>query len=127
MLPLAVAGAAMHHRGMTKYRISFPSEAMVLSDEEFPLVVAASHLVIEEAKAAGVYVFGGGINEEVAPVLVPGDGVVSSDIYPGSHLDGGFTILELPNREEAACWARRIAVACRCSQELREFMYEPAS
>jgi hypothetical protein len=126
-LPLAVAGAAMHHRGMTKYLISFPSEAMVLSDEEFPHVVAASHRVIEEAKAAGVYVFGGGINEEVAPVLVPGDGAVSSEIYPGSHLDGGFTILELPNREDAVAWARRIAVACRCSQELREFMYDPAS
>lgn len=117
----------MHHRGMTKYLISFPSEAMVLSDEEFPLVVAASHLVIEEAKAAGVYVFGGGINEEVAPVLVSGDAAVSSEIYAGSHLDGGFTILELPNREEAVAWARRIAVACRCAQELREFMYDPAS
>ena len=55
---------------MTKYLISFPSRAMVVTEEEFPDVVADSHAVIEEAKAAGVYVFGGGINEEVSPALV---------------------------------------------------------
>ncbi|WP_070157833.1 YciI family protein [Sphingobium phenoxybenzoativorans] len=112
---------------MTKYLISFPSEAMVLTDEEFPIVVAESHAVIEEAKAAGVYVFGGGINEEVAPVLVSGDGSVSTGTYPGSVLKGGFTVLEIPTREEAVEWARKIAAACRCAQELREFMYDPAS
>lgn len=117
----------MHHRRMTKYLISFPSEAMVLTEEEFPVVVAESHAVIEEAKAAGVYVFGGGINEQVDPVLVSGDGSVSTEIYPGSRLKGGFTVLEVPTREEAVEWARKIAVACRCSQELREFMYDPAS
>ena len=112
---------------MTKYLISFPSEAMVLTDEEFPVVVADSHAVIEEAKAAGVYVFGGGVNEQVEPVLVSGDGSVSAETYLGSRLNGGFTVLELPTREDAVEWARKIAVACRCSQELREFMYDPAS
>ncbi len=112
---------------MTKYLISFPSEAMVLTDEEFPIVVADSHAVIEEAKAAGVYVFGGGIDEDVAPVLVAADGSVSAEIYPGTEIKGGFTVLELPNREAAEEWAAKIAAACRCSQELREFMYDPAS
>lgn len=60
-LTVAVRSVRGHHRDMTKYLISFPSEAMVLTEEEFPIVVAASHAVIEEAKAAGVYVFGGGI------------------------------------------------------------------
>ena len=117
----------MQHRGMTKYLISFPSEAMVLTEEDFPVVAAAARAVIEEAKAAGVYVFGGGINEQVDPVLVAGDRSVSSQIYPGSRLKGGFTILELPSREEAEAWARKMAIACRCAQELREFMYDPAS
>ena len=112
---------------MTKYLISFPSEAMVLTNEEFPIVVAESHAVIREAKDAGVYVFGGGIDEEVNPVLVSADGSVSTEIYPGSELKGGLTVLELPTREEAVEWARKIAVACRCSQELREFMYDPES
>lgn len=112
---------------MTKYLISFPSEAMVVTAEELPIVSADSHAVIEEAKAAGVYVFGGGIHEGVAPVLVAADGSVSAEIYPGSRLNGGFAVLEVPTRAEAVEWARKIAVSCRCAQELREFMYDPAS
>lgn len=100
---------------------------MVLTAEEFPIVSADSHEVIREAKAAGVYVFGGGILEQVDPVLVSADGSVSTEIYPGSELTGGFTVLELPTREDAVEWARKIAVACRCSQELREFGYDPES
>lgn len=117
----------MHHRGMTKYLISFPAEAMQASQDELPAVSIDSHAVVEEAKAAGVYVFGGGIDESVAPVRVSGDGSVSGELYPGSHLNGGFLVLEVPTRDEAVEWARRIAVACRCAQELREFGYDPAS
>jgi hypothetical protein len=112
---------------MTKYLISFPAEAMVVTDAEFPAVVADSHAVIEEAKKAGVYVFGGGIDERAAPVRVSSDGLISQDLYPGSALNGGFTVLELPTREDAIRWAAKIAKACRCAQELREFGYDPAS
>ena len=112
---------------MTKYLISFPSEAMVVAEEELPQVSADAHAVIEEAKAAGVYAFGGGIDEQVEPVMVSRDGMISAQIYPGSRIKGGFTVLELPTREDAVEWARKIAVACRCAQELREFMYDPAS
>ena len=114
-------------RSMTKYLISFPSAAMQLSEEELARAGVDSRAVIERAKAAGVYVFGGGIDESVGPVLIAGDGSATPDIYPGSDLSGGFTILELPTRQDAEAWARRIAVACRCAQELREFMYDPAS
>ena len=110
---------------MTKYRISFPSEAMVVTDEEMPIVAAEAHAVIEQAKAAGVYVFGGGIDEAVDPVLVSADGSVSTGAYPGTDLTGGFTVLELATRQEAINWAMKIATACRCSQELREFMFDP--
>jgi hypothetical protein len=112
---------------MTKFLISFPSEALVLSEEEYPIVFAESHAVIEEAKAAGVYVFGGGIDEQVDPVLVSADGEVSGDIYAGSRITGGFTVLELRTREDAVRWARKIAAACRCAQELRQFGFDPAS
>ncbi len=112
---------------MTRYLISFPSEALRLTSEEFPIVAAAARAVIAEAKVAGVYVFAGGIHEGVDPVLVAADGAVSSEIYPNSRLKGGFTLLELPTREDAVEWARKIALACRCPQELREFMYDPDS
>ena len=42
-------------------------------------------------------------------------------------LNGGFTVLELPSRDEAVAWAARIAKACRCDQELRVFGFDPAS
>lgn len=112
---------------MTKYLISFPSDAMVVSDEDFPAVVADSHAVIEDAKAAGVYVFGGGIDESVAPVRVAADGSLTPGPYPGRNLTGGFTVLELATRADAEAWARKLARACRCPQELRAFGDDPAS
>ena len=112
---------------MTKYLISFPSEAMNVTAEDLLHVGESARAVIREAKAAGVYVFAGGIHEGVDPVLVSADGDVSSEIYPGSRLKGGFTVLELQTREDAVEWARKIAVGCRCAQELREFGFDPES
>ena len=86
---------------MTKYLISFPSEAMVVTEEEFAQAGIDSRAVIAEAKAARAYVFGGGIDENVDPVLVSADGSVAEGTYPGIRLTGGFTVLELPDREAA--------------------------
>ena len=113
---------------MTKYLISFPAKAMEVPAEELAAVGEAARGVIREAKAAGVYVFGGGINEDVAPLMVASDGTVTNDTYPQTkEFDGGFCVLQLPSREAAILWAVKIAKACRCSQELREFGYDPES
>lgn len=113
---------------MAKYLISFPSAAMVASGSELEAASRDSHAVIEEAKAAGVYVFGGGIDEAVPPVLVSADGAIAEGGYPWAPpLNGGFAVFELPSREEATAWAARLAKACRCDQELRVFMFDPAS
>lgn len=112
---------------MTKYLISFPSRAMRLEPHEWEQAGVDSRAVILEAKAAGVYVFGGGIHEGVPPVRVSADGSVEDGLYPGREMDGGFTVLELPDRAAAEFWAAKIANACRCAQELREFMYDPIS
>lgn len=113
---------------MAKYLISFPSAAMVVADGDWAAVVRDAHAVIEEAKLAGVYVFGGGIDEGVPPVLVAADGTFVEGGYPWAPpLNGGFTVLELPSREVAVAWAARIAKACRCAQELRVFQFDPQS
>lgn len=113
---------------MTKYLISFPSSAMVVPDEEFQAVADAARAVIAQAKAAGVHVFAGGIREDVAPVKVSANGSVVEGTYPETRrIEGGYTILELPSREAAVHWAAKIAAACRCDQELREFMFDPQS
>ena len=112
---------------MAKYLISFPSGVMDVRPEEMAAVGDEARAVILAAKAAGVYVFGGGIDEDVPPVMVAADGRVTEGTYPGNRLDGGFTVLELPDRAAAIDWARRIATACRCAQELRVFMFDPVS
>jgi hypothetical protein len=113
---------------MTKYLISFPSSAMRIAEEEFDAVVAESHAVVQEAQDAGVWVFGGGIDDSVPPVMVGADGSVTPGTYPETRrLEGGYTILDLPTREAAVAWAARIAAACRCAQELREFGEDAAS
>jgi len=113
---------------MSKYLISFPAAAMDIPDEEMAAVGEAAHAVMREAKDAGVYVFGGGISGNVAPVMVAADGSVTNETYPQTkELDGGFCVLELPSREAAVQWAAKIAKACRCSQELREFGYDSES
>jgi hypothetical protein len=38
---------------------------------------------------------------------------------------GGFSLVDVPSREEALAWAAKIAVACRCAQEVRELMPDP--
>jgi hypothetical protein len=111
---------------MAKYLISFPSAAMVLPPGELEAAGREAHSVIDDAKAAGVYVFAGGIDEKSPPALVSAEGTVTQGGYPWApQLDGGFTVLELPSREEAVAWAARIAKACRCSQELRVFHFDP--
>jgi hypothetical protein len=113
---------------MTKYLISFPSPAMDVPEEDWAAVGEAAHAVVREAKLAGVYVFGGGINEDVPSVMVAADGTVTDETYPQTkEFNGGFMILELPSRAAAIEWAARTARACRCSQELREFQFDPES
>src|ERR1044071_3967485 len=109
---------------MTRYLISFPSGAMDhIPAEEFPAVGEAAHAVVEEAMDAGVWVFGGGLAEDIDPVLGAGDGTGTGGTDPQTReLDGGFTVLDLPSRDAALEWAAKLATACRCAQELREFM-----
>ena len=70
----------------------------------------------------------GGINLAALRKRVAADGAVAEGGYPWApSLDGGFTVLELPTREEAIVWAARLARACRCEQELRVFGLDPES
>ncbi|MEW1807570.1 transcription initiation protein [Pseudarthrobacter sp. NPDC080039] len=113
---------------MTKYLISFPSAAMDIPHDGLQEVADAAHAVVREAKDADVWVFGGGIDESVPPVMVSGNGTVSEGTYPQTaHIEGGYTVLELPTYDAALHWAAKIAAACRCAQEVRAFQYDPAS
>ena len=54
------------------------------------------------------------------------DGSVSDGPYPETKaVVGGFSILDVPSREQALQWAAKIAAARRCAQEVREIMPDP--
>lgn len=112
---------------MTRYLISFPGGAMDhIPVDEFPAVGEAAHAVVREIEDAGAYIFSRGLDHEVGPVMVAGDGTISAGTYPETReFSGGFTVIDVPSREEALAWAAKIATACRCPQEVREFMYDP--
>ena len=112
---------------MTRYLISFDDGAMSFPEEELPDVAEAAHKVVYEAKDAGVWIFGGGLLSQRASIVAT-DGTVTAGSYPETKaVIGGFSIIDVPAREEALAWAGKIAVACRCAQEVREFMYDPDS
>ena len=94
---------------MTRYLISFPSGAMDhIPREELPAVGKAAHAVVQEA-------------------MVAGDRTITAGTYLQTReFNGGLTVLDLPSREAAEEWAAKIATACRCAQEVREFMPDPA-
>ena len=109
---------------MTRYLISFDAHAMDhIPDEDMPAVARAAHEVAKEAMNTGVWVFGGGLQSGRASIVAT-DGTVTDGPYPDAI--GGFCVVDARSREEALKWAATTASACRCAQEVREFMPDPA-
>jgi hypothetical protein len=111
---------------MTRYLISFDAGAMDhIPDEDIPAVGKAAHAVMQEAVDAGVWVFGAG-REDHGATIVATDGTVTDGPYPETkEVIGGFAVVDVPSPEEALAWAAKIAVACRCAQEVRELLPDP--
>jgi hypothetical protein len=93
-----------------------------IPEEDMPAVSDAAHAVVQEAMDADVWVFGGGLDQHAR--IVATDGTVTDGPYPETV--GGLSVIEVPSPENALEWAAKIAVACRCAQEVREFMPDPA-
>ena len=112
---------------MQRYLISFDDGTMIIADEDLPEVSRATRAVVAEAKAAGVWIFGGGMAQQPGSIAAT-DGTITDRPYPETKaVLGGFSIIEAPSREEALAWAAKFAASCRCAQEVREIMYDPES
>ena len=110
---------------MTRYLISFNDGAMTFPEEELPEVTKAALKVVHEAQDAGVWVFSAGLESQRASIVAT-DGTVTDGPYPETkEVIGGFCVVDVPSREEALAWAAKTAAACRCAQEVREFMPDP--
>jgi hypothetical protein len=108
---------------MTRYLISFGAHAMDhLPEEDMPAVAKAAHAVVQEAVNARVLVCAGGLEDQPSSIAAT-DGTVTEGPYPDTI--SGLTVIEVPSREEALEWAAKLAVACRCAQEVREFGPDP--
>ena len=110
---------------MPRYLISFDDGWMKFPEEDLPAVTKAALAVVHEAQDAGVWVYGAGLESQRATIVAT-DGIVTDGPFPETkEVIGGFAIVDVPLREEALEWAAKIAVACRCSQEVREILPEP--
>lgn len=111
---------------MARYLISFDDGTMNIPPADLPAVGEAAHKVVSEAMDAGVWIFGGGLESQRASIVAP-DGTVTDGPYPETkEVIGGFVVVDVPSREEALTWAGKFATACRCAQEVREIMPDPA-
>jgi hypothetical protein len=113
-----------------RYLISFDEGAMDFPASELPAVTEASLAVVAEAERAGVWVYGAGLRPNATASTVGTDGAVVDVLVDvaeqhGTRWLGGFCIVDVPTRDEALGWAAKIAVACRCAQEVRELLTPP--
>jgi hypothetical protein len=113
---------------MHRYLISFDDGSMDhIPDADWPAVGEASRAVVREAKAAGAWIFGGGVERQQATIVAIDGTRTPGPVPERKAVVGGFCIIEVASREEALAWAARFAAACRCAQEVREIMFDPES
>jgi hypothetical protein len=82
--------------------------------------------VVDEMKAAGVYVFAGGLEEDPEEAFsadaTSGELVITDGPYiETKEFLGGFTVIEVADDEAAKMWAGKVAEACGWPQEVRRF------
>jgi hypothetical protein len=115
---------------MPEYLIYFNQQWVGDHTEEWfrgrgPLAMA----VIDEIKAAGAYVFAGGLEED-GPVFSADATSGRLAFTDGPFADtkqvlGGLTIVDVADEQEARMWAGKIAEACGWPQEVRRLKSPP--
>jgi hypothetical protein len=86
--------------------------------------------VVDEIKAAGVYVFAGGLDEEVDRAFsadaTSGELVITDGPFTKTkEWLGGLTVVNVADDEAAKMWAGKMAEACGWPQEVRRFKPQP--
>ena len=95
------------------------------ADDEIQTIYADVDTFNEEVKAAGAWVFAGGLHPaDTATVVKCTDGnVVTTDgPYPEAKEQiGGFWVIEAADLDAALAWAAKGSAACRGAVEVRPF------
>lgn len=116
---------------MTEYLIYFNQQWVGDHTEEWfrgrgPLAMA----VVNEMKAAGVYVFAGGLDEDTATAFSADATSGTLMFTDGPFVEtkeylGGLTVVDVADEDAARMWAGKIAVACGWPQDVRRFKPRP--
>jgi hypothetical protein len=123
----------LENRARVAARLGVPAEGLALPYQVFLmlpfLATILAMAVVNEMKAAGVYVFAGGLEED-GPVYSadPTGGTVL--ITDGPYVEtkeflGGFAVADVADDEAAQMWAGKLAEACGWPQEVRRFGPQP--
>ena len=113
---------------MPRYLISFDDGSMDhIPEQDWPAVGESARAVVRDAKAGGVWIFGGGVQRQRSSIVATDGTIADGPVPEKKAVLGGFSIIEVSSRDEALMWAARIARACRCAQEVREIMFDAES
>jgi hypothetical protein len=111
---------------MTEYLIAFNDEWVPdHTVDELREKSKAVRSLVAEMKAAGVFIFLGGL-DDAAPVCSVDASSGTPLFTDGPYVEskeylGGFTVVDVADEAEARMWAGKIAVACGWPQEVRRF------
>ena len=112
---------------MPEYLIYFNQQWVGDHSEEWfrsrgPLAMA----VVQEMEDAGVVMYAGGLDEDVALAFSADATSGTLTVTDGPYVEtkeylGGLTIVDVPDDAAAKMWAGKIAQACGWPQEVRRF------
>jgi hypothetical protein len=95
------------------------------SEEEVRAQMARTGKVTDEMKAAGAWVFVGGLQHSHASTVVrPANGTTTITDGPFAETKeqlGGFWVIQCDDLDQALAWADKCALACGQSIEVRPF------
>jgi hypothetical protein len=117
---------------MTQYMLSVHHDGTedfaTMSEDEMQKIIASVDAFNEEVRAAGKWVFGGGLEGIEASTTVDnvnGEKIVSDGPFSESkEYLGGFWVIEADDLDEALEWAQRGSLACQGKVEVRPFQAE---
>ena len=119
---------------MTQYLLSVyisDSEMAAFPEEEIPKIYAQVDEFNAEVKAAGAWVFAGGLHPATSATVVRvQDGeVITTDgpFVETKEYMGGFWIIEAADLDAALAWAAKGTAACMGPVEVRPFQDDPGT
>ncbi|MCR6704781.1 MAG: YciI family protein [Cellulomonas sp.] len=110
---------------MTRYAIYFHQQWVGDHPAEwFQTRVEPSKAVVRAMEEAGVLVFAGGLEENLADAFSADATSGTLSITDGPYTEtaeylGGITVIDVPDRESAKMWAGKVAQGCGWPQEVR--------